>query len=150
MDRNLWPYNPQSEKPDKRIDWMSAADDTLLDADVKLWRRVPREELTKFWKDVRFAEVRERLSPEVIEAIEAALEERKEERVAKKGKLTPASVLKEISAVVAEAEAEGDFTAQLRALELLGKNLALFQTKNEEKDRTVVINVNTGVPRGNP
>jgi chromatin segregation and condensation protein Rec8/ScpA/Scc1 (kleisin family) len=127
---------------------MSATDTTLIDADVKLWRRVPRDELTRFWGDVRFSEVREKMSPEVTEAIEAALQERKEERVAvKRKKLSPQSILDELESIIADAEAAGDFTAQLRAVEMKGRHIAMFATKPEEKDRSIVINVITGVPR---
>jgi hypothetical protein len=92
-----------------------------------------------------------KLSDEQREAIAAIAEERKENRAQpvkpRKAISEKDTILAQLERVMDEADQAEDLTAKLRAIELRARLHALLNTKLNEDERSITINVVTGVDR---
>jgi hypothetical protein len=151
MADDLWPYNPSSTSPPKRgILWANMHPDSL-DAPLPVWRKVNKIDAAKLMSEPSLAGILAKLSDEQREAIAAIAEERKENRAQpvkpRKAISEKDTILAQLERVMDEADQAEDLTAKLRAIELRARLHALLNTKLNEDERNIVINVSTGVDR---
>lgn len=148
MDVNLWPMNTSSLTPDTNVDWPPVPFANLRTATPALIRKIQRNQLLLL-KD-RNPLHWEELPADCREAAMAIIEGRREERVkraTKKDGSKKDELLSKLAAIMEEAEAGGDLSAQLKTVEMEAKLEALLNQRVTDEDRNVVINVITGVNR---
>lgn len=150
---SCWPYDASSQSPPKGgIDW-SAAAPGFEDAPLWVWRKVSKHDAELLLQDPRFADLLGSLSAEVKEVVQAVASGRKIGRSREpkasgaKPKTEKDNLLMLVEELLADAEDQGDLTARVRGIELRAKLNSLLTQKTPEEDRTVVINVVTGVVR---
>lgn len=152
---DLWPSNPKSLTPAKRIDWQPIPPETFQAARVALVRKVD-----KCWLELlatRYKHMFALMTPAAQEQVRAIIEGRKPdpdileteppltvEPTTKTGKT---KVLAEVERLKSEAAEGGDIASRIKLLELEAKLEALLHQK-EQVDPVITINVITGVPRG--
>lgn len=147
---NLFPYNAQSTTWAKAIDWLKC-DPLIGGAPVRVWRKVTTADADMLRKDPRLRSIFAQLPDEIKEVVGAVAEGRS---IAKPVAATPKVVKSErdiildmIESVIKESDETGDLTAKLRGIELRAKMASLLSQKTPDDERTITINVVTGVPR---
>lgn len=145
---DLWPYNPDASRPSTKINWFAADLDTMRSAEARVIRAVNKIDLNTLKTDQRLAHYWEALPDDAKDAALSVIEGRAVKTKGRTRANNPKDAIKgEIERVLSEAESEGDYSAQLKAAELLAKLDALLNEK-KQMDPVININVNTGVPRG--
>lgn len=156
-DSVKWPYNASGGQVALGISW-GDADPLAFQAKPHTWRKVSKDDADKLRKDPRLVGIFNALPKDIQEVVNAVAEGRGVKAPAAE---VPASsaptkpkvrtikdeLLDKVEAIIAEAEAEGDITGQLRGVELQARLHALLSQKTPEEDRVITINVITGVPR---
>lgn len=148
MDVNLWPMNPNSLTPDTNVDWPSVPFENMRTSTPALLRKMHRNHLLLLrdrnmlhWDEV---------PADAKEAAVAIIEGRKEERtkrITPKDSSKKSELLAKLAAIMEEAESDRDLNAQLKTVEMEAKLEALLNQKVTDEERSVVINVVTGIVR---
>jgi hypothetical protein len=146
-DTTQWPYDPNCNRVTAGIDWFCVDEDTLAHAQVKHIRALNLADITKLRSDPRLSYLWNKLPQECVEAAEAMIEGRQTKTAGRRNVDNPKEFVKqEALRIMEEAEASSDFSAQLKATELMAKLDALLSEK-KQVDPVITIIVNTGVPR---
>lgn len=149
IDPDMWPYSSLSKRAAKRIDWLAAEPNAMRLAEPRVIKAVDPADLQKLTTDPRFSSLHDLLTDDCKDMVQMILTGSSKATAGPRsfeGDVKKA-VKKELTRVLQEAEAESDYSAQLKALETIGKTEALFSEK-KQVDTTINIYVTTGVPRG--
>lgn len=142
-DNSFWPYNPESLKLAKVIDWTSASKEAMAAARPGMIRKLEVTQLRTLKS--RYQSLFDAMPADAREAAEAKMDGRKEQsalQTAKKDK--KAELLDEIQRIANDFPE--DARVQLQAVEMKAKLESLLNQK-EQEDRHIVINVITGIDR---
>lgn len=144
---DLWPYNPDASRPSTKINWFAADLDTMRSAEARVIRAVNKIDLNTLKTDQRLAHYWEALPDDAKDAALSVIEGRAVKRMDKKVNTSKEALHGELDRVYSYAESEGDFSSQIKIIEMKAKLEALLNDK-KQIDPVININVNTGVPRG--
>jgi hypothetical protein len=146
-----WPHDHKSGMVDREIDWLRASP-LAFHAGPPMWKRIPKKDARALMGEESLRGIWMSLPQEIQEIVKevAEGEEAKQRKARKELDNTHEKndILKQIRETITEAEDAEDLTAKLRGIELLAKVQNLLTQKPQE-DPTIIINVISGVERGN-
>lgn len=147
---DLFPYNAKSTTWAKAIDWLKC-DPLIGGAPARVWRKVTSADADMLRKDPRLRSIFAQLPDDIKEIVGAVAEGRQIAKPAAAPKAAQKSereiILDMIESVITESDETGDLTAKLRGIELRAKMASLLSQKTPDEERSIVINVVTGVER---
>lgn len=129
-DNSFWPYNPESLKLAKVIDWTSASKEAMAAARPGMIRKLEVTQLRTLKS--RYQSLFDAMPADAREAAEAKMEGRKE---SEKPTASPLSKKDEILARIERimSDAVDDPKIQLAGVEMTAKLEALFNQKQEDQ-----------------
>jgi len=146
MDKDLWPYNPDSRKADRNIDWATAHPKTITLAQPEILSQVSREDAKALLgrPQAQFlTDSNKELLRAIVEQREYKLSGAQKQKNVKE-RITEDMILETMEAALEKAKAVDDQAMVFKFSESLAKYKSMFNRDDEKGD--VVINVVTGVP----